>query len=80
MVVWEMSLRSTCTGVYEGLAAALCGSWRCRGAEEVLGVIRLLCSDTLRVRLCRLGPAPQVDLLESSSWRRRSAPGADMQA
>jgi hypothetical protein len=34
-----------------------CGPWRCRGAEEALGVIGLLCSDTLRVRLCRLGPA-----------------------
>jgi hypothetical protein len=35
----------------------LCGPWQCRGAEEALGTIRLLCSDTLRVRLCRLGPA-----------------------
>jgi hypothetical protein len=32
------------------------GPWRCHGAEEALGVVRLLCSDTLRVRLCRLGP------------------------
>jgi hypothetical protein len=31
-----------------------CGSWWCYGAEEALGVVRLLCSDTLHVRLCRL--------------------------
>jgi hypothetical protein len=53
----EFSLWSTCTGVQEGLAAASCRQWRCRGAEEALGVIRLLCSDTLSVKLCRLGLA-----------------------
>jgi hypothetical protein len=37
--------------------AASCGPWRCRGAEEALGVVRLLCSNTLSVRLCWLGPA-----------------------
>ena len=35
----------------------LYGPWWCCGVEEALGVIQLLCSDTLRVRLCRLGPA-----------------------
>jgi hypothetical protein len=33
------------------------GPCRCRGAEEALGIVRLLCSDTLHVRLCRLGLA-----------------------
>jgi hypothetical protein len=32
----------------------LCGPWRCRGVKEALGVIRLLCSHTLHVRLCQL--------------------------
>jgi hypothetical protein len=32
--------------------------WRCRGAKEALGVVRLLYSDTLSVRLCRLGHPP----------------------
>jgi hypothetical protein len=35
----------------------LCGPWRCRGAEDALGVVRLACSNTLSVRLCWLGPA-----------------------
>jgi hypothetical protein len=52
-----MSLWSTCAGVQEDLAVALYGPWRCHGAEEALGVVRLLCSDTLHVRLCRFGPA-----------------------
>jgi hypothetical protein len=52
-----LSLWSTCAGVQEGLATALCGPWQCRGAEEALGVFWLACSDTLRVRLCQLGPA-----------------------
>jgi hypothetical protein len=52
-----MSLWSTCAGVQEGLAAALCILWQCGGAKEALGLIWLLCSDTLSVRLCRLGPA-----------------------
>jgi hypothetical protein len=52
-----LSLWSTCAGVQEGLVAALCGPWRYSGAEEVLGVVRLACSDTLSVRLCWLGPA-----------------------
>ena len=34
-----------------------CGLWRCRGAKEALGIVRLLYSDILRVRLRRLGPA-----------------------
>jgi len=34
-----------------------CGSWWCRGAEEALGAVRRLCSNTLRIRLCWLGPA-----------------------
>jgi hypothetical protein len=50
----ELCLWSTCAGVQEGLVAAPCGQWRCHGAEEALGVVRLLCSDTLSVRLCRL--------------------------
>jgi hypothetical protein len=53
----EFSLWSTCTRVQEGLAAAWCGQWCCRGAKEAPGVVRLLCSDTLSVRLCWLGPA-----------------------
>jgi hypothetical protein len=52
-----MSLRSICVGVQEGLAAVLCGLWQYHGAKEALGIIWLLCSNTLRVRLCRLGPA-----------------------
>ena len=52
-----MSLWSTCTGLQVGLAAALYGLWWCHGAKEALGVVRLLYSDTLRVRLCRLGSA-----------------------
>jgi hypothetical protein len=36
---------------------APCGPWRCRGAKEALGVIQWLCSDTLSVKLYRLGPA-----------------------
>jgi hypothetical protein len=56
----------------------LYGLWRCCGAEEALGIVRLLCSDTLRVRLCRLGLASRlVDLLESSWWRRWLALGTD---
>jgi hypothetical protein len=51
------SLWSTCTEVQEGLAAMCYGSWRCHGAEEALGIVRLLCSDTLCVKLCQLGPA-----------------------
>ena len=30
-----------------------------RGAKEALGVVQLLCSDTLHVKLCRLGPADE---------------------
>ena len=36
---------------------ASCGPWCCSGAEEALGVVWWLCSDTLSVKLCRLGPA-----------------------
>jgi hypothetical protein len=36
---------------------ALSGPRQCRGAEEALGVVRLACSNTLSVRLCRLGSA-----------------------
>jgi hypothetical protein len=56
-VIWGMCLWSTNAGVQEGLAVALCGPWWCRGAEEALGIVRLLYSDTLRVRLCQLGLA-----------------------
>jgi hypothetical protein len=52
-----MSLRSTFVGVQESLTTVLCGPWRCCGAEEALGIVQLLCSDTLLVRLCWLGPA-----------------------
>jgi hypothetical protein len=48
---------TTCARVQEGLAAALRRPWWCRGAEEASSVVRLLCSDTLRIRLCRFGPA-----------------------
>ena len=65
-----MSLRSTCVGVQTSLAVALCGLRRCCGAEEALGVIRLLCSDTRHVRLCRLGPA-------SPRWTFWSLPGGE---
>jgi hypothetical protein len=47
---------TTCVEVQEGLVAALRRPWWCRGAKEASGVVRLLCSDTLRVRLCRFGP------------------------
>jgi hypothetical protein len=57
-MVWgDESLRSTRVGGQEGLAVALYGPWWCRGAEEALDVVRLLCSDTLHVMLCWLGPA-----------------------
>jgi hypothetical protein len=65
-----MSLWSTYARVKEGLTVALCGPWQCRGAEEALGVIRLLCSDTPRVRLCQLGPA-------SPRWTFWSLPGGE---
>jgi hypothetical protein len=52
-----LSLWSTCAGVQECLVAALCGPWRCRGVEEALDIVQLACSDTLSVRLCRLGLA-----------------------
>jgi hypothetical protein len=44
-------------GVQKGLVGMRCGPWRCRGAKEALGNVRLLYSDTLHVRLCWLGPA-----------------------
>ena len=44
---------------------ASCGLWRCRGAEEALGIVRLLCSNTLNVRLCRLGPV----FIRCTFWR-----------
>jgi hypothetical protein len=40
-----------------GFCSGVDGPWRCHGAEEALNVVRLLCSDTLSVRLCRLGPS-----------------------
>jgi hypothetical protein len=65
-------------GVHEGLAAASCGPRRYLGTKEGLGIVRLFCSDTLRVRLYQLKPvSPQVYLLESSWWRGRPARGAD---
>ena len=33
------------------------GLWQCLDAEEALDVVRLLCYETLHVRLCQLGPA-----------------------
>jgi hypothetical protein len=57
MLVWGFSLWSTCVGVQEGLAAVLCGPWRCREAKEALGIIWLACSDTPSARLCRLRSA-----------------------
>jgi hypothetical protein len=48
MVYMRQSLGGSCSGVE--------GPWRYRGAEETLGIVWLLCSDTLSVRLCRLGP------------------------
>jgi hypothetical protein len=64
-----MSLWSTCARVQEGLVATLCRPWG-HGAEEALGVVWLLCSDTLRVRLCRLGPT-------STRWTFWSLPGSE---
>jgi hypothetical protein len=32
------------------------GPWHCCGAKEALGIVRLLYSDMLSVRLCWLGP------------------------
>jgi hypothetical protein len=49
MVYVRRSPGGSCSGVD--------GPWRCCGAEQTLGVVRLLCSDTLSVRMCRLGPA-----------------------
>jgi hypothetical protein len=46
MAVWGFNLWSTCAGVYEGLAAVRRGPWRYLGAEEALGIVRLLCSNT----------------------------------
>jgi hypothetical protein len=48
MVYMHRSLGESCSGVG--------GPWRCRGAEEALGIVRLLCSNTLSVRLFWLGP------------------------
>jgi hypothetical protein len=49
MVYMHRSLGESCSGVG--------GPWRCRGAEEALGIVRLLCSNTLSVMLFWLGPA-----------------------
>jgi hypothetical protein len=38
-------------------SGALCGPWWCCGAEEALGIVWLLFSDTLHARLCQLGSA-----------------------
>jgi hypothetical protein len=35
-----------------------CGLWWFRGAEEALGVVRLLCSDTLHVKCVDLDRPP----------------------
>jgi hypothetical protein len=43
------------------------GPCRCLGAEEALGVVRLLYYDTLRVRLCQLGPT------SPRPWRLRES-------
>jgi hypothetical protein len=48
---------STCARVQEGLVVVLYGPWQYCGAEEALGIIRLLCLDTMSVRLCRLRTA-----------------------
>jgi hypothetical protein len=68
-----MSLRSTCAGVQEGLAAALYGPWWCRGAKEALGVAQLLCFDTLRVRWCWLGVPLGVFLVAKEVGFRANA-------
>jgi hypothetical protein len=57
MVVWGSESTVYIAGVQKGLAAMRCGPWRCRGAKEALGIVRLLYFDTLRVRLCWLGLA-----------------------
>ena len=54
---------------------ASCGLWRCRGAEEALGIVRLLCSNTLNVRLCRLGP----DFSRCAFWRLLGGEGSRLE-
>ena len=49
MVVWGVSLWYTCVGVQEGLAAVRRGPWLCLGAEEALGIVWLLYSNTLHM-------------------------------
>jgi hypothetical protein len=71
----KFSLWSTGVGIQEDLAAALCGPWRCHGAEEALCVVRLLCSDTLSVRLCRLGPAST----KCAFWRLLGGEGSRLE-
>jgi hypothetical protein len=60
---YNLSLYSEVGRVHGGLVDAptvyMCQSlWtvQCHRAEEALGIVRLLCSDTLRERLRQLGP------------------------
>jgi hypothetical protein len=48
MVYMRRSLGGSCSGTLWTMAV----SW----SQKSLGVVQLLCSDTLHVRLCRLGP------------------------
>jgi hypothetical protein len=57
MAVWGVEPMVDMCQSPGGLTAVLYGSWQCHGAEEALGIIRLACSNTLSVRLCRLGSA-----------------------
>jgi hypothetical protein len=52
-----------------------CGLWRCCGVEEALGVIRLLCSDTLSVRLCQLG----LGSTRCTLWRILGGEGSQLE-
>jgi hypothetical protein len=73
MVYMCRSLGGCCSSVVWTIKV----SW----SRRSIGVIRLLCSNTLCVRRCWLGPAsPGSDLQESSWWQRRLASGADVQA
>jgi hypothetical protein len=61
--------------IQESLAAAPCGPWHCREDEEALSVDRLLCSDTLCVRLCRLGLA----FTRCTFWRLLGGKGSRLE-
>jgi hypothetical protein len=73
MVYMRRSPGGRCSGVD--------GPWRCCGAEEALGIVRLLYSDALTVMLCRLGPdSTRCTFRRLPWWWRHTAWGADERA